>query len=575
MQIKLTAAAVLGAAALAGGLPTPASAAVTTGVIAALPDTSGMELTYASAPNSTLTATAIRAGVTLSTATAHTDNTGAAAVNGGGGDCWQTVTPDLLPGDTIQVTGTDSNGPFTDTMIVGALTTDRPIQPDPLVNTVVVHGNAANRPPEGQLEARIIGSSADNFDDPRASSSGRVLRAAVGSFPIHYDGPTGGAWTATYSGLTTADVNRALNTPDSRGVIRATLSDLTISQNPVLRGPRAPCAAPFSQTAITSTDHPQINVANVGTNVKLSGVVAAAGPVTVTLNDENPGTLPVNATATVSPGTGTRTWTATFPAASVHVLVDGTITASMSPTGGTLTMLKDTVAPPVPTANPAAGLYESAQSVTLSGQAGSTIHYTNDGSNPTVFSPTASPGIDVTSSQTLKAIAVDAAGNPGAVGTFDYTITPPAAQTGGNSGTGGSTTVINQTIVGPGSVAAPPAVQAITTASSKPTLALKALGLSPRIKLNSAKKRGLRLSMRIPSGTQIIKLNVYRKTNKGLTLLSSGYKVAPSSVGVAHVAQNQPALRRLLKKGDYQVQVTPGYSKSELGTTSKASFKVV
>ena len=31
----------------------------------------------------------------------------------------------------------------------------------------------------------------------------------------------------------------------------------------------------------------------------------------------------------------------------------------------------------------------------------------------------------------------------------------------------------------------------------------------------------------------------------------------------------------LVKKGNYEVQVTPGYSKSELGKTTKASFKVV
>jgi hypothetical protein len=573
MHIKVTAAAVLGAAALAGGLPTPASAAVTTGVIAALPDTSGMELTYATAPNSTLTATAIRNGVTLSTATAHTDNAGAAAVNGGGGDCWQGVTPDLLPGDTIQIDGTDSGGPFTDTMVVGALTSGRPIQPDPLVNTVLVHGTAINRPPEGQLEARIIGSSADNFDDPRASSSGRVLRAAVGSFPIHYDGPTGGDWTATFSGLTAADVNRALNSPDSRAVIRVTLSDLTISQNPVARGPRAPCVAPFSQTAVTSTNHTTINIANVGANLNLGGVVSAAGPVSVSLNDQNPATLPVTANANVSAGTGTRTWTVTIPAASVAGLSDGTITASMTPTGGTLTMLKDTVAPPAPTANPLPGSYETTQSVTLSAQAGSTIHYTNNGTTPTAFSPAAPTGIQVTASQTLNAIAIDAGGNPGAVGTFAYTITGPPAPPAPAGG--GGTTVINQTIVGPAGVGAAPAVAAITTASSKPKLALKSLGLSPLIKAKSAKTRGLRLSMRVPAGTEVIKVNVYRKTSKGLTLLSSGFKVAPSSAGVSHVAQNQPALRRLLKKGAYQVQVTPGYSKSELGTTSKASFKVV
>ncbi|MEA2155791.1 MAG: hypothetical protein QOE11_1931 [Solirubrobacteraceae bacterium] len=586
-----TAAVVVGLAAMGAALPSAASATATSGVIAALPDTSGMELTYPNAPNSSLAIRELRGGVTLSTATAHTDATGAAAINGGGADCWQNVTPDLLPGDVIEVTGTDSNGPILDTMTIGALTSDKPVQPDPLVNTVLVHGTAANRPPEAQLEARIVGSSADRFDDPRAAQAGRMLRAGVGlGFSVHYDASTGGAWTATFPNLTAADVNRALNTIDSRAVILVTLNELTISQNPVRRGPGAGCTAPFSQTAITSTDHPSINIANVTSNLALSGVVQNGAAVTVALNDQDANTPAVTRQAVVTPGTGTQTWTASVPASAVAGLTDGTITASMTPTGGTLTMVKDTIAPGAPTANPSPGTYETSQSVTLAAENGSTIHYTNNGSAPTAASPTASGTISVTSSQTLKAMAVDPAGNPGPMAPFAYTITgppppPPAPPTpptppAGGSGGGGGTTIINQTILGPGAASTPPVVGPVAdpvaaASSARPALALKQIGLAPLVKRAKAQRNGIRLSLRLPAGTEIIKVNVYRKTSKGLLLLSSGYKVAPSSAGVSHVAQSQPALRRLLTKGSYQVQVTPGYSKSEMGTGAKASFKVV
>lgn len=154
-------------------------------------------------------------------------------------------------------------------------------------------------------------------------------------------------------------------------------------------------------------------------------------------------------------------------------------------------------------------------------------------------------------------------------------VTPPAntPPAGAGAGTAGSP---------PGAGTTPPAGTTpagttpggANTASSRPALALKLLGVQPRIKQIKAKKSGIRLVMNVPSGAEVLKVNVYRKTAKGLRLLASGYKIAPAA-GVSHMSQNQPALRRLLTRGNYQVQVTPGYSKSELGKTSKASFTVV
>jgi hypothetical protein len=80
--------------------------------------------------------------------------------------------------------------------------------------------------------------------------------------------------------------------------------------------------------------------------------------------------------------------------------------------------------------------------------------------------------------------------------------------------------------------------------------------------------------MQLPAGTEIVKVNVYRKTASGLKLLSSGFK-SPPAPGLYRVSQSHVALRRQLKRGTYEVQVTPGYSRGELGTTTKASFKVV
>jgi hypothetical protein len=80
--------------------------------------------------------------------------------------------------------------------------------------------------------------------------------------------------------------------------------------------------------------------------------------------------------------------------------------------------------------------------------------------------------------------------------------------------------------------------------------------------------------MRVPDGTVVVRIRVYRKTGKRLTLLSDGYRT-PAAAGLFRVQQGHLQLRRQLKRGAYEVQVTPGYSTSELGATSKISFKVV
>ena len=76
----------------------------------------------------------------------------------------------------------------------------------------------------------------------------------------------------------------------------------------------------------------------------------------------------------------------------------------------------------------AAGMYTSAQTVTISDATpGATIYYTTNGTTPTTGSPVYSGPITVSSSETLEAIAKASGYSNSAVASAVYTITPPAA----------------------------------------------------------------------------------------------------------------------------------------------------
>ncbi|SDX37958.1 chitobiase/beta-hexosaminidase C-terminal domain-containing protein [Paenibacillus sp. CF384] len=92
-----------------------------------------------------------------------------------------------------------------------------------------------------------------------------------------------------------------------------------------------------------------------------------------------------------------------------------------------------------PTFSPAAGTYTSAQSVTISSStSGADIRYTTDGSTPTASSTLYTGAVNVSSSQTLKAIGIKSGMTNSAVASAAYTINLPG------------TTTVNDTVTGTG-----------------------------------------------------------------------------------------------------------------------------
>jgi hypothetical protein len=195
----------------------------------------------------------------------------------------------------------------------------------------------------------------------------------------------------------------------------------------------------------------------------------------------------------------------------------------------------------------------------------SRIDYTVDGSAPNAGSRVAPAAISVTSSLTLRAVAIDPAGNESATRSFAYVIEAAAASTGGASTVPQPATVVT--------IPAPPS-GGTDAGSSRPKLALTSLRTAARMTQRTARRRGLRLTIGLPAGAGIIRIQVYRRTPKSLTLLSDGYR-APGVAGVYRVSQSHPQLRHRLTRGSYEVRVTPGYAKNDLGIPGKAAFRIV
>jgi hypothetical protein len=98
-----------------------------------------------------------------------------------------------------------------------------------------------------------------------------------------------------------------------------------------------------------------------------------------------------------------------------------------------------------PTANPGTGTYTSTQSVVLTANGSSSIHYTIDGSSPTCSTGTVYAGaISVSSSEVITAISCyqDNVSYPLLVATFGYAIVPVVAPV--------VTPVVTQTVVSGG-----------------------------------------------------------------------------------------------------------------------------
>ena len=260
--------------------------------------------------------------------------------------CWTRFTPEILPGDTVRV--------GSQVMTVAPLSVAAPVfasSPDPSGLPFSIAGTA---PTASKLTVELL---VDGAPVPVETVTGTFT--ATGHVPALPTGETGARATlAAADGTTIAEsaTNRCSN---------------------------------FSANAVTVVDQthmvrggPQLNIANTSSDLTLQGPGSGT---TATLGS-------LSRPATVS----NNTWRATFSAADLATLPDGPIQPGINDGSG-LTLTKETVGPGPPVSTPPPGRYINAPSVALSSaESNAVVHYTTDGSAPTMASPVYQNPIQVT-----------------------------------------------------------------------------------------------------------------------------------------------------------------------------------
>jgi len=265
--------------------------------------------------------------------------------------------------------------------------------------------------------------------------------------PVTTASPPGGTYTSAQSVILTAN--------ESATIYYTVNGDTPTTSSPIYSGAIAiPATSTLKFFAKDTAGNNETVKTEVYTlNLDTTPPDTTASPAGGTYSSAQSVTLTANEAATIYYTINGSTPTFASPVYSGAIAIPASTTLKFfaKDTAGNSEAVKTAVyiidaTPPVTTASPAGGTYNSAQSVTLTANEAATIYYTINGSIPTVASLVYSGAIAIPASTTLKFFAKDTAGNSEAVKTAVYTIdtTPPvttAAPAGGTYSSAQSVTL--------------------------------------------------------------------------------------------------------------------------------------
>jgi hypothetical protein len=128
----------------------------------------------------------------------------------------------------------------------------------------------------------------------------------------------------------------------------------------------------------------------------------------------------------------------------------------------------------------------------------------------------------------------------------------------------------------PAAAATSPAGPGVAVAGTAArNLAVQRLRLTHRVTRARILQRGLRLSMRLPEGTEVVRVAIYKNSGhrRSRRPVYLAFRLAPRA-GLFRLTLDSRALRQQLKVGRYQLNVAPGASRRQLGRTTTTFFRV-
>lgn len=372
------------------------------------------------APDAPVQAVVRRNGVVVGSVATNANANGEFVVNHD--FCWDDFTPQILPGDVVEMT----SGGITDTVRVSNVKAVRgPTIARRGSGVGTIKGRVARRVPLGNLMVEARSNDPIRFR-PLAPDTVDGVRGT-----ISYDRRTGGAFTATFRGMSRQQEQAFLSAGEYTVSQGPAGNEMTVASDAEpAAGPGCALDAPVWGHAVTGLSRAVINRTSQRAELRVRGTTMDATGVSVSLRDGD-GTL-VTRRADVN-GTGLQTWNATIAPRALRSL-SGNIrvfaryaTTNGTVGGATKSLLKDTVAPRRPSASPRGGTFSRRQAVRLRAGRGTSIRYTLGGRGAPA--PTARRGnlyrgnpVRITSTQTLKAVAIDRAGNVSRLMSKSYVI---------------------------------------------------------------------------------------------------------------------------------------------------------
>ncbi len=492
------------------------------------------------------------------------------------GDCWSGATPDIRPYDRIVVT--DMRG-HKDAILVDDIGVGS--GPVAVPEGVVFTGWARSAlPGDAPIDlGRMEGES--RLDKFRPVSNAFTAEAgAPGGFRLLYPNAVlgGAAGVATMLQPGTEHMigfgHAPIELPDGTEELQTETQIFDVGG---VAGPAQGCEAlapAAGHDAATALDTDMLTAATTD-GLDVSGTAAAdVTRVDVTAADSAGGVATASTSiveaAPNAPAGSPLGWTAQIPQSEIDELAPQatlSVTATFTTADGTtrpatgpsLRIVRDVQAPDAPTATPGPGELEPGRTVRLRAEPGARIHFTVDGSEPGLSSERYSLPIPIDGATTIRAIAVDGAGNVSAASSMSFTVRPaPAAPPAAPA---------------PPAVATPALVPGLGSAHAS---ALRVAGVSvrsSRVSLRQARREGLVVRFVGPRGAGYAEARLVRLGADGARrVVATKLMIAAGGRQLARFTG--AGVRRKLSRGRYAVEVRAGEAPTRLGAPATKLVRI-